>query len=152
MTPQRLHRALALAEAVTWGLLLAGMLLKYGTGTTDVGVSIGGALHGFVVLAYCVGTVLVGTDQRWSGRQVLLGLACAVPPFATLPFERWARGRGLRGATWRLRGGRAPTGPVESVVAVALRRPFTATMATLAVLAVVFRAMVQLGPPTQWFA
>ena len=51
MTPRRLFRALALAEVVTWTLLLLGMVLKYGTETTDLLVRIGGGLHGFAFLA-----------------------------------------------------------------------------------------------------
>src|SRR5699024_1890214 len=62
-TPSRLYRLLALAEMVTWTLLLLGMLLKYALQVTEVGVRIGGSLHGFVFLSYVVVTVLVAVDQ-----------------------------------------------------------------------------------------
>ena len=42
MSPRRTFRALALAEAVTWTLLLAGMVLKHVFEVTEVGVRIGG--------------------------------------------------------------------------------------------------------------
>ncbi|WP_311197846.1 DUF3817 domain-containing protein [Ornithinimicrobium sp. INDO-MA30-4] len=52
-------RTVALAEAVTWTLLLIGMFLKYVTKTTDLLVTIGGGLHGFVFLAYIATTLMV---------------------------------------------------------------------------------------------
>ena len=60
LSPRRLYRTLALAEAVTWTLLIAGMLAKYVLHLGELGVRIGGSVHGFVFLAYCAVTVLVG--------------------------------------------------------------------------------------------
>lgn len=151
MGPRRLHSAVAIAEAVTWALLLTGMVLKYVTRTTDVGVSVGGGLHGFVFLAYVVTTLLVAVDGRWRLPTVLLGLVCAVVPFATVFFERWARRRELVGGRWRLRTS-APAGWVERLVAVVLRRPVLSGALVLGVLAGVFAGLVRLGPPTQWFS
>jgi integral membrane protein len=146
--PGRLHRVLADAEAVTWGLLLIGMILKYVTRTTDLGVTVFGGLHGFVFLAYGVVTLVVGTDQRWPVRTVLLGLASAVPPFATIPFQRWVRRRGIAGKRWRLRqAGTARTAP-ERVLAVVLARPVLFVLATIVAVSAVFRLLLLLGPPT----
>src|SRR5690606_12939990 len=83
--PLRLFRAVAVTEAVTWALLLLGMVLKYGTGTTDLGVRVFGLVHGVAFIAYGVTTLVVAVDQRWSLRRTVAGLACAVPPFATVP-------------------------------------------------------------------
>ena len=99
-TPRRLFRAAAVAEAVTWSLLLAGMFLKYVTETTELGVRIFGMVHGVVFIAYCVVTVVVAVDQRWSVPRTALGLVAAVPPFATLLFERYADRRGLLSPEW----------------------------------------------------
>ncbi len=151
MHPARLFRTLALAEAVTWTLLLGGMFLKYVTGTTELGVRIGGGLHGFVFLAYCVVTVLVGVDHRWPVRRTLTGLAGAVVPLATVPFERSvARAGDLRGP-WRLRG-TEPSTSLERLVAVAVRRPVSSGLVVAAALVVVFSGLLVLGPPTQWVA
>ncbi|MVA76884.1 DUF3817 domain-containing protein [Auraticoccus sp. F435] len=151
MGPRQLHRLVATAEAVTWALLLTGMVLKYVTRTTDVGVSIGGGLHGFVFLAYLVTTVLVAVDGRWPARATVLGLASAVLPFTTLPFERWARRRDLLADRWRLRQA-AGGGPLERLVGLVLRRPVLASVVTVAALTLVFAGLVRLGPPTTWFA
>ena len=100
LTPRSLFRALAVSEAITWALLLAGMFLKYVTRTTELGVSIFGMVHGVVFIAYCLVTLVVAIDQRWSLRHTVLGLAAAVPPFATLLFEAYADRHGLLGDEW----------------------------------------------------
>ena len=66
MSPARLHRLVARAEAVTWALLLFGMFLKYGTETTELAVRVFGMLHGVVFIAYCLATVVLSVDQKWS--------------------------------------------------------------------------------------
>jgi integral membrane protein len=50
MTPLRVFRTLAFAEAVTWALLLIGMAFKY-SGVTEVGVQVSGLVHGTVFIA-----------------------------------------------------------------------------------------------------
>ncbi len=149
--PSRLFGVVAAAEMVTWTLLLAGMLGKYVLGAGDLGVRIGGGLHGFVFLSYCLVSVLVAVDQRWRASPLLLGLASAVVPYATVPFERAARRRGLLGQRWRLRGS-TPSSPRERIVAVALHRPVGAAAAAVVVVALVFSGLLALGPPTQWFS
>ena len=52
MSPRLLYRRLAQAEVVTWTLLIIGMVLKYVTHTTELGVRIGGMVHGVVFIAY----------------------------------------------------------------------------------------------------
>ena len=105
MSPDRgCSAALAVTEAITWALLLTGMFLKYVTETTELGVRVFGMVHGVAFVAYCVTTVVVAVDQRWSFRRALAGLACAVPPFATVPFDRYAESRGWLAASWRLSG------------------------------------------------
>lgn len=150
-TPSRLYRLLALAEMVTWTLLLLGMLLKYALQVTEVGVRIGGSLHGFVFLSYVVVTVLVAVDQRWSLGRLAMGLGSALIPYLTVPFERWAHRKGMLGDSWRLRED-APRSFPEKVVALALRRPLLAGLIAIVVVAVVFSVLLQLGPPTEWFA
>ena len=155
-TPYRLYRLLAFAEWVTWTLLLAGMFVKYVLQAGDWLVSIGGGLHGFTFLAYVVVTVLVAVDQRWSLRDLALGIGSALIPYLTVPFERWAERRELLGSTWRLREEADATRPAaslpEKVVAFALRRPIPAGLVTLVAVAIVFSVLLSLGPPTEWFA
>ncbi len=145
MSPRPLFRRLATAEAVTWTLLLVGMFLKYVTGTTEVAVSVFGMLHGVVFVAYAVATVVVAIDQRWGARATLLGLVSAVPPLATLPFERYADRRGLLGSTWRLRA-QEPAG-LERPVAWLVRHPARGAVTGVAAVAALTGAALLVGPP-----
>jgi len=100
MTPLKVFRAAAVVEAVTWAGLLGGMYLKYVPETTELGVKVFGPIHGVAFIAFCLVTVLVAVDGRWSRGRLLLGLASAVPPFFTVLFDRYAERRDLLADTW----------------------------------------------------
>lgn len=85
----------AMIEAATWAGLLLGMFLKYVTATTDLGVWLFGRLHGIAFLVYVVVAVIAGVRLRWPLWALVVALAAAVPPLATLPVESWFRRRGL---------------------------------------------------------
>ncbi|MGO4596744.1 DUF3817 domain-containing protein [Terrabacter sp. 2RAF25] len=148
MTPRTLYRRIAVAEVVTWALLLVGMVLKYVTKTTELGVKVFGLAHGVVFIAYCLVTVLLWVNQRWTVREGLLGLLSAVPPFLTVWWERRLERRGRLDGGWRLRrGGDTPTNPAERVVATLLARPLVAVgVGLLAVVALTGVALL-VGPP-----
>ena len=146
MRPLLLFRRVAVAEAITWGLLLIGMFLKYVTRTTEVGVQVFGMVHGVVFIAYCLTVLLVAVDQRWSVGRTALGLLCAVPPFMTLWFERYAERRGAVADVWRLVG-EEPTRLTERAVAWLLRNPLLgAGVGAIAVAGLTGVALV-VGPP-----
>lgn len=148
LTPLRLFRAVAVAEAVTWALLLIGMFLKYVTGTTELGVRVFGMLHGVVFLAYCLVTVLVWVDQRWSVRAGVLGLVAAVPPFATVPFDRYAERRGLLDDHWHT-SPETSTTAAERLVCWLLRHAGRGLLIGLVAVAVLTVLALLVGPPTQ---
>lgn len=150
-SPHRLYRLLAVAEVITWAMLISGMILKYVLHVTELGVRIGGGIHGFVFLAYCAATVLVGVDQRWGAGRIALGLGSAVIPFVTVAFERWAERRGMLAEVWRLLT-ESPRTAAERLAAVILRRPVLSAVVILVLVAVVFALLLQAGPPTQWFS
>ena len=91
----RLFVVTAIAEACSWAGLLAGMAVKYGPPGNELGVQIFGPIHGALFAAYGLLTLAVAWVHRWSVPATALALVCAVPPFATLVFERWARRRGM---------------------------------------------------------
>lgn len=93
----RLFAIAAFAEGLTWAGLLVGMLLKYGTQTTDVGVWLFGRLHGAAFLFYVVVTLLSAMRLRWPWWAWTLALLAAVPPLVTVPLEMWFRRIGLLG-------------------------------------------------------
>ncbi|WP_433528681.1 DUF3817 domain-containing protein [Micromonospora sp. CA-263727] len=95
----RLFVVAAIAEAISWAGLLAGMAVKYGPPGNELGVQIFGPIHGALFVAYGVLVLAVARVHRWSLLATGVALACAVPPFATLVFERSARRRGLLDVT-----------------------------------------------------
>ena len=144
--PQTLFRRVAVAEAITWALLLTGMFLKYVTETTELGVRVFGMVHGVVFIAYCLVTLLVGVDQRWSRGRLLLGLVCAVPPFMTVWFDRYAERRGALATSWRLVA-QAPQRLVERPAAWLLRNPLQGALAGVVAVAALTGVALVAGPP-----
>ena len=150
--PRALYRVFATAEMITWALLITAMVLKY-SGVTEALMPVFGGLHGFVFLSYCVITVGVWINQRWSPAAGLFALGSAIVPFATVPFERHLHRRGEPDRTWRLADGRSePRGFWESLEAWVLRHVALAAVLALAVVGVVFALLLIAGPPWEWFA
>ena len=83
-------RIVAVAEALSWIGLLAGMYVKYVPQTTELGVKIFGPIHGGIFVAYVVLTLVASRVLRWSPRTTVLALVCSIPPLATVWFERLA--------------------------------------------------------------
>jgi len=148
MPPRILYRRIAVAEVVTWALLLLGMFLKYVTRTTDLAVSVFGLVHGVVFIAFCLVTLLLLVNQRWTVREGLLGLLSAVPPFLTVWWERRLERRGRLEGDWRLgRGGETPANPAERLVAALLARPAIAVGVGLVAVAGLTGIALAVGPP-----
>jgi integral membrane protein len=97
-TAVQLFRAVAVAEAITWVGLLAGMYVKYVPETSEIGVKVFGPVHGAVFVLYVAVTLLTARRLRWTPGTALLALAASIPPFATVVFEWWARRTGRLGA------------------------------------------------------
>jgi len=146
LVPGRLLRTVARVEAVTWTLLLGGMFLKYVTDTTELGVRVFGMAHGVVFIAYCLTVVAVAVDHRWRPGQALLGLASAIPPLATLWFERYADARDLAGDAWRLRSS-DPSGLLEKPVAWVVRNPLAGAGAAVVAVAALTGLALASGQP-----
>ncbi|WP_313410061.1 DUF3817 domain-containing protein [Aeromicrobium sp.] len=147
MSPRRLFRTVAVAEAVTWALLLIGMFLKYVTETTELGVRIGGMLHGVVFVAYLVTTVVVAIDARWSLKRTALGLLAAIPPFFTIWFDLASERQGALPEQWRLTRSE-PAGTLDRVVAWLVRKPVQGIATGIVAVAVLTGVALLVGPPT----
>jgi integral membrane protein len=149
VSPRLLYRALAFAEAVTWTLLIVGLLMKYVWDAGDLGVRVGGTIHGFVFLAYAMTAVLVGVNQRWRIPLIGLGVVTAIVPYATIPFDLWADRTGRLNGPWR----RTPTDDPRdrSWVNVTLRwllnRPVTLGVLFVIALGGIFSTLLVIGPP-----
>ena len=147
-TPLNLFRALAVAEAISWTLLIAGLILRT-TADLAIAVTVGGGIHGFVFLAYAVTAVLVATNQRWGGWPTTVAIASAIIPYATIPTELWLhRTRRLEGE-WRLEGtdDRRDRAWHDRLMRSLLRRPWLLAALLAAAIAVIFVVLLVVGPP-----
>ena len=149
MSPRALFRSFAVAEVVTWALLIGGMLLKYVAKVGDWPVSVAGPIHGFVFLAYLVAGVVVAVNQRWSPGVTVLALASAVVPFASLPVERWIDRRGGLDGDWRREATGDPRDrrPLDRLLRWVLGHLALAVVLLFAAVVVVFVLLLIVGPP-----
>ena len=149
MSPRLFYRILAVAEAVTWTLLIGGLLMKYVWDLGDVGVRVGGTVHGFVFLAYAMTAVLVGVNQRWSIPLIALGVVTAIVPYATIPFDLWADRSGRLDGPWRRTATDDPRDRnwVNRTLRWFLNHPGTLVTLFAVALGTIFATLLILGPP-----
>jgi integral membrane protein len=146
--PARLFRVLAIAEAITWTILIAALIAR-ALGAPGIVVTIGGGIHGFVFLAYGATAILVALNQRWHVGVAVLAVASAVIPYATIPTEIWLHRSGRLRGDWRLEAGDDPRDArwYDRLMRWFLRRPWV--LAGLLVLAIValYVILLLVGPP-----
>lgn len=151
MSPRLFYRTVAIAEAITWTGLIAGILLRNLAGL-DLAALVAGSIHGLVFLTYAATSVLVGINQRWGVPLIALGVVTAIVPYATIPFDIVMDRKGRLDGDWRRdetddpRDGRWP----DRLTRWFLRRP--ALLAVVFVLAVlgIMTALLIIGPPGGW--
>ena len=80
-------RIVALAEAVSFLVLLVATAVKYGA-DEEAGVKVMGPLHGGLFVLYVLLTIAVAADERWRLKRTLLTLLCAVIPFGGFIADR----------------------------------------------------------------
>jgi integral membrane protein len=146
--PLNLFRTLAIAEAISWTLLIAGLIVR---ATTDlaIAVTIGGGIHGFVFLAYGATAVLVAKNQRWGAGTTVVAIASAVVPYATIPTEVWLHRSGRLDGAWRIQASGDPRDATwhDRLMRWFLHRPVVlAALLALAIIAL-FVILLIVGPP-----
>lgn len=149
MSPRLFFRTVAIAEAVTWTLLIAGMMLKYVLQAGDLGVRIGGFLHGLVFLAYAMTAVLVAVNQRWSSRLTGIAVVTAVIPYATIPFDVWLDRHRMLEGPWRRTASDHPSDSTwpSRLLRWMLNRPALLVTSFVFALAAIMTVLLLLGPP-----
>jgi integral membrane protein len=153
MTPKRLFAFFATAEAVTWTLLISALIARAVTEVPAVVVTVVGGTHGAVFLGYGVTAALVGVNQRWPIGRIVTGIALAIVPFATVPFERLALKRSQLEGSWRVSASTDPRDNhwFDRLFRWFIARPALLVVTLIAVVAAIFAVLVSLGPPTEWF-
>lgn len=148
MSPRKLFRFVALAEAITWTLLIAALVLKYGFGI-DIAVTIGGTLHGIVFIAYAFTALLVALNQRWPLAIALGAVAIAVVPYGTIPTEIQLDRRGLLAGDWHREATDDPRDDVwiHRLLRWLLGHVAIFVVAAVALVAIVVTLLLVVGPP-----
>ena len=138
---------LAFAEAVSWTLLIAGLLLR-AFADMPLATTIGGSIHGFVFISYGATAVLLTFHQRWKPAIGALAIVSAVIPYTTIPVERWLDRRGLLDGPWMLEVPDAPERRwYDQIMVWFLRRPWIFGVLIAALVVVVYVVLLILGPP-----
>ncbi|WP_309066875.1 DUF3817 domain-containing protein [Microbacterium sp.] len=147
-TPARLFRVLAIAEAITWTLLI-GALIARAVGQSGVLVTAAGGIHGFVFLAYGATAVLLAFHQRWMPGVAIAAIVSAVIPYATIPVEIQLHRTGRLVGHWRLAETDDPRDRTwyDRTMRWLLRRPWVLALVLVAAVAAVFVVLLLVGPP-----
>lgn len=147
-SPVRLFRVLAIAEAITWALLISALIAR-AVGATPLLVTIAGGIHGFVFLSYGATAVLLAFNQRWRPGVAAITILSAIVPFATIPVEIWlARSDRLEGE-WRLTETDDPRDRTwyDRTMRWFLRRPWVLGLLIALVIVALYVALLIVGPP-----
>lgn len=84
----RNFRYLALAEAISFLLLIGASIVKH-TGGTELGVTILGPIHGALFLFYVVMAFILMDAAGWTRTQTFWILVGAVVPFGGFVVDWW---------------------------------------------------------------
>jgi integral membrane protein len=152
MTPKKLFRLFALAEAVTWTLLIGGLILRATVGVPSMAFALVGGLHGAVFLAYGVIASLTGVNQRWGLGRTVLAVALAIVPYATIPFELYVQRSGELEGDWRREhsGDARDDHWFDRLYRWFIIRPALLTIVMFAVVTAIFAVLLMAGPPGGW--
>ena len=147
-TPRNLFRALAIAEAISWTLLITALVVRAASGFA-LGVTIAGAIHGFVFLSYGATAVLLALHQRWRAWPSVAAIASAVIPYATIPTEIWLARSGRLDGAWRLDEAADPADRrwYDGLLRWFLRRPWVLGLLIVLAVAALFTVLLLIGPP-----
>lgn len=147
-TPASLFRVLAIAEAVSWTLLVVGLVLR-ATADLAIAVTIGGAIHGFVFLSYGATAVLVALNSRWRPGPALVAIGSAIVPYATIPAELWLARSGRLAGEWRTvePDEAADSLWYDALLRWFLRRPWVLGLIIVLAVAAIFVVLLTIGPP-----
>jgi integral membrane protein len=152
VTPKNLFAFFAAAEALTWGLLITGLILRSTIGIAPEIFFLVGASHGFTFLGFVSVSKLVGLNMRWSPGRIFLTASLAAVPFATVPLERRLHKSGGLEGEWRREKTSDPRDSsfIDSLFRWWIARPFLLTAYILVFLVALFSFLLWLGPPYKW--
>lgn len=150
--PRKAFLTFAFGEALTWSLLLGGLAFRAILGLPQFLLTTIGGIHGAMFLGYAVIASIVGVNQRWHPARIVLGVALAILPFATLPFEKNLEKRNLLDGAWRLESTADARDAhwFDRLFRWFLNRPALLAVVMIVVVVAIFGALLLIGPPGGW--
>lgn len=147
-TPKSLFRVLAIAEVITWTLLISALIAR-AVGADPIVVTIAGGIHGLVFLSYGATAILVAFNQRWGVGPALTAIVSAIVPFATIPVELWLAKTGRLNGEWRLQATDDPRDATwyDRLMRFFLNRPWLLAVIIVAAIVALYAALLIIGPP-----
>jgi integral membrane protein len=152
LSPKSLFAFFAVAETVTWTLLIGAILARATIGVPSEVFFVVGASHGFTFLGFVAVSKLVGFNQRWSLGKITLIALLAIVPFATIPFERKLAKSGELEGNWRTQKSDdlRDEAFVDRLFRWFIARPIILVLAIAALVVGLFSFLLWLGPPYEW--
>lgn len=152
LQPRLFYRIVAIAEAVTWTLLIAGMVLKYVLLIDTPFTFAAGFLHGLVFITYAGTVILVGVNQHWPVGRIAFGIVTAIVPYTTIPFDRWLEKRGHLDGDWRRAATDDPRDHtrVGGLLRWMLNHPVILVTVFVVAVAAIVALLLVIGPPGGW--
>lgn len=149
-TPRKFFRFFAIAEVISWTLLIAGLILRATQGW-DLAVTIGGGIHGFVFLSYALTAILASKNQRWSAGPTAIAIISAGVPYATVPVDIWLDRTGRLEGNWRRTATEDPRDHTwhDRLLRWVINHPGRSVLIGLVAVVVVYVALLLMGPPVE---
>lgn len=147
-TPRKFFRFFAIAEVISWTLLIGGLILR-ATNDWDLAVTIGGGIHGFVFLSYGATAVITAKNQRWSMGPATIAIGSAIIPYATVPVDKWLQRSGRLDGDWRRHATEDPRDHTwhDRLLRWVINHPWLSISIGLGIVIVVYVVLLMLGPP-----
>ncbi|WP_373291863.1 DUF3817 domain-containing protein [Nocardia pneumoniae] len=89
-TVAKRFRFIAVLEAISWVLLIIGMVFKRIPEPVMWPVKVFGMTHGIVFVLFVITAIVAARELGWSAKTTVLALVSSIPPFCTVLFEVWA--------------------------------------------------------------
>jgi hypothetical protein len=88
-------------------------------------------------------------NQRWGLGRIVLGVALAIVPFATIPFDRNLEGKGMLAGKWRMQATSDPRDQhwFDRLFRWFLNRPLLFAAVLILVVIAIFATLLIVGPP-----
>lgn len=147
-TPRKFFRFFAIAEVISWTLLIGGLILRATQGW-DLAVTLGGGIHGFVFLAYALTAVLMSKNQRWAVVPSAIAIIAAAIPYATIPVDLWLHRTGRLEGQWRRTATDDPRDQAwhDRLLRWIINHPALSILIGLLAVIIVYITLLFLGPP-----